>query len=46
MSEMVLTQQMLIDGQWVDSLDGNWISVENPSTKTIFAKVPRANGFS
>ena len=34
---------MLINGQWVDSLDGNWITVENPSTKTIFAKVPRAN---
>ena len=43
MTTLILNQKMLINGQWVDSLDGNWITVENPSTKTIFAKVPRAN---
>ena len=42
MAESIVTQQMLINGQWVDSLDGDWINVENPSTKTVFAKVPRA----
>ena len=43
MAETIVTQQMLINGQWVDSLQGDWIDVENPSTKTVFAKVPRAN---
>ena len=42
MDSSVKLQQMLINGQWVDSADGDWINVENPSKKSIFAKVPRA----
>jgi betaine-aldehyde dehydrogenase len=42
MSENLLTQKMLINGGWVESCDGDWINVENPSIKTIFARVPRA----
>ena len=42
MDSQVKLQQMLINGQWVDSADGDWINVENPSKKTVFAKVPRA----
>jgi betaine-aldehyde dehydrogenase len=42
MTQTIQIQQMLINGQWVDSIDGDWINVENPSTKTVFAKVPRA----
>jgi len=34
--------QMLIDGQWVDSIEGEWIAVENPAIKQAFARVPRA----
>jgi betaine-aldehyde dehydrogenase len=34
--------QMLIDGQWVDSVEGEWIAVENPAHKQTFARVPRA----
>ena len=40
MDSQVKLQQMLINGQWVDSADGDWINVENPSKKTVFAKVP------
>jgi acyl-CoA reductase-like NAD-dependent aldehyde dehydrogenase len=42
MTENIHIQPMLINGQWVNSIDDEWINVENPSTKTIFAKVPRA----
>ncbi len=42
MDSQVKLQQMLINGQWVDSADGDWINVENPSKKVVFAKVPRA----
>ncbi len=41
MDTSVVTHQMLIDGKWVDSCDGDWIGVENPANKTIFARVPR-----
>ena len=34
--------QMIINGKAVDSVEGEWIDVENPSNKTIFAQVPRA----
>jgi len=43
MTKLIPKQKMLINGQWVDGIDGNWITVENPSTKTIFVQVPRAN---
>jgi len=33
--------QMLVDGQWVDAADGNWIEVENPANRTSLAEVPR-----
>ena len=35
-------QAMLIDGQWVPSLEDEWIAVENPATRQAFALVPRA----
>ena len=34
---------MLVDGEWVGSIDGQFISVENPSRRGTFAgEVPRA----
>ncbi|NCW26091.1 MAG: aldehyde dehydrogenase family protein, partial [Betaproteobacteria bacterium] len=35
-------QAMLIDGQWVSSLDDEWIPVEDPAKREGFALVPRA----
>jgi acyl-CoA reductase-like NAD-dependent aldehyde dehydrogenase len=35
-------RQMLIDGAWVDALDGQVIGVENPARKDQIGKVPRA----
>ena len=43
MSKAVQTYQMIIDGQMVDSLSGQWIDVENPANKTVFARVPRGD---
>jgi acyl-CoA reductase-like NAD-dependent aldehyde dehydrogenase len=40
--DAVTTYKMLIDGKWVESCEGDWIDIENPANKTIFAKVPRA----
>ncbi|MDO8695224.1 MAG: aldehyde dehydrogenase family protein [Sheuella sp.] len=42
MSIAITTYQMLIDGKWVNSCEDDWISVENPANKTVFARVPRA----
>ncbi len=33
---------MLIDGEWVDAVGGEWIDVESPRDKTICGRVPRA----
>ena len=41
MSESIKTYQMVINGKWVNSCDDDWINVENPANKTIFARVPR-----
>ncbi len=41
MSESIKTYQMIINGKWVNSCDDDWINVENPANKTIFARVPR-----
>jgi acyl-CoA reductase-like NAD-dependent aldehyde dehydrogenase len=35
-------RQMLIDGAWVDALDGQVIGVENPARKDQIGEVPRA----
>ncbi len=43
MSSTIQTYQMIINGQSVDSVSGQWIEVENPATKTAFARVPRGN---
>ena len=43
MTAPIIIQKMLINGNWVESIDQEWIEVENPSNKTIFAKVPRGN---
>lgn len=43
MSSAVHSYQMIINGKLVDSVSGQWIDVENPATKTVFARVPRGN---
>jgi len=43
MNSTIQTYQMIINGQFVDSVSGRWIDVENPANKTVFARVPRAN---
>ena len=40
--DTIKNYQMLIDGKWVDSCNGQWLPVENPAKKTVFAQVPRA----
>jgi acyl-CoA reductase-like NAD-dependent aldehyde dehydrogenase len=40
--DVLATQKMLIDGAWVDALDGQVIGVENPARKTRIGEVPRA----
>ncbi len=42
-SASVQKHQMLIDGKMVDSTTGDTISIESPSTREIFATVPRGN---
>ncbi len=42
MGDTVKTYQMIINGQFVNSVNGQWIDVENPANKTVFARVPRA----
>lgn len=34
--------QLYIDGEWVDAKVDDWIEVENPATKEVYAKVPRS----
>ena len=34
--------QMIINGNTVNSVADEWIDIENPSIKTVFAQVPRA----
>lgn len=41
MNKIVAASQMLIDGTWVDALDGETIEVESPGDKSILATVPR-----
>lgn len=36
--------KIFIDGEWVSSCSSDWISVENPCTGQVFAKVPAGNG--
>ena len=35
-------KQMLIDGAWVDALDGQVFAVENPARKEKIGQAPRA----
>jgi succinate-semialdehyde dehydrogenase/glutarate-semialdehyde dehydrogenase len=35
---------MLIDGEWVSSSDGQRVDVENPATEEVVCSVPRATG--
>ena len=37
-------KQMLIDGAWVDALDGQVFAVENPARKEKIGQAPRAQG--
>ncbi|WP_299001444.1 aldehyde dehydrogenase family protein [uncultured Dialister sp.] len=37
-------EKLYIDGQWVDGASGEFIDVENPATRQIFARVPAGNG--
>ncbi|NLW52527.1 MAG: aldehyde dehydrogenase family protein [Tissierellia bacterium] len=34
---------LFLDGKWVDSKSNDWITVENPATKQVIAKVPASN---
>ena len=43
MSSTIQSYQMIINGKFVDSVSGQWIDVENPANKTVFARVPRGN---
>lgn len=36
-------RKLYINGEWTDSVSGEYIEIENPDTKEIFAKVPRGN---
>src|SRR5215468_11918422 len=42
-SSTLSSKGMLIGGQWVESLSGQHITVENPAKRTAIAEVPRAN---
>lgn len=42
MQENAETARMLIDGDWVGSLDGETFDVQNPATRTVIARAPRA----
>ena len=33
----------LIDGSWVSSASGDWIGVESPGNRQVFASIPRGN---
>ncbi|HEU0158934.1 MAG TPA: aldehyde dehydrogenase family protein, partial [Hyphomicrobiaceae bacterium] len=35
--------EMLIDGNWVASTSGDWIGVESPGNRRLFASIPRGN---
>ena len=35
--------EMLIDGSWVSSASGDWIGVESPGNRRVFASIPRGN---
>ena len=39
----LLNRKMLIDGEWVDSVSGQTITVENPAKRQPIAIVPRGN---
>ena len=34
--------KMLIDGQWVEAADGQWMAIYNPGTGEVIDKVPQA----
>ena len=38
--QTLIERQMLIDGQWVDSVSGEWIDVRNPATGETVGRVP------
>ena len=39
----MITTKMIINGEWVDNIDGQYIEVENPATEEVFARVPTAS---
>ena len=41
--EQVATRQQLIDGQWVDSVSGKLLDVENPANGQVIARVPASD---
>ena len=42
MKDAIKSYQMIINGKFVNSVNGQWIDIENPANKTVFARVPRA----
>ena len=43
MSQSAQQVQMLVDGQWTESVDGRFLPVENPANREIIAQTPRAS---
>jgi len=43
MNSTIQSYSMIINGEFVDSVTGQWIEVENPASKTVFARVPSGN---
>ncbi|HEY7804795.1 MAG TPA: aldehyde dehydrogenase family protein, partial [Orrella sp.] len=43
MNSTIQSYSMIINGELVESVTGQWIEVENPANKTVFARVPSGN---
>ena len=37
-------EKLYINGEWIPGASGDFIEVENPATREIFARVPAGNG--
>ena len=37
-------EKLYINGEWIPGASGEFIEVENPATREIFARVPAGNG--
>ena len=39
----MITNKMLIDGEWIENTNGSYLEIENPATCEIFERVPSAS---